>query len=283
VNIKKTAQGILSFVLSALKYATLFAGAFAAVAPIGLVIITSLKTSDEVYTLGTMSLPQHILNPDNYITAFSQGGMIRGFINTTILVVIAVTGSVINGSMAAYVLHRFDFKGKSLIKRAFLFASVVPGMTLQVMLFRTINTLHLFNTRGAASLLYIGTDVIAIYIFLRFLETISVALDEAAMMEGASYFYIYRRIMLPLLSPAVATVMIIKSVGIYNDFYTPYLYMPRPDLRVISTALFQFRGQYGTQWEVICAGIMITILPVLVVFIIMQKYIYNGLTAGSIK
>jgi multiple sugar transport system permease protein len=265
------------------KYASLFAGAFAVFAPILLVLLTSLKTNNEVYTLGTMSLPGNIFNWANYLEAFTKGSMIRGFINTSILVVVSVTGAVINGTMAAYVLHRFDFKGKDIIKNAFLFSSVVPGMTVQVILFRTINALRLFNTRGAAFLLYIGTDVIAIYIFLRFLDTISTTLDEAAMIEGASYLYIYRGIILPLLKPAIATVLIIKSVAIYNDFYTPYLYMPRPDLRVISTSLFQFRGMYGTRWEVICAGVIITIIPVLVVFIAMQKHIYNGLTAGSVK
>lgn len=79
------------------------------------------------------------------------------------------------------------------------------------------------------------------------------------------------------------TVIIVKGVNIYNDFYTPFLYMPGENLQVISTALFKFKGPYGSQWEVICAAIMITIIPILVAFIALQKYIYNGFAQGSVK
>ena len=103
------------------------------------------------------------------------------------------------------------------------------------------------------------------------------------MIDGASYFTVYRRIILPLLRPAIATMVIIKGVGIYNDFYIPYQYMPKNSLRVVATTLFQFKGQYGTQWEVICAGVVITVVPILIIFILLQKQIYNGLIQGSVK
>ncbi|GJM74617.1 hypothetical protein HMSSN036_68330 [Paenibacillus macerans] len=86
-----------------------------------------------------------------------------------------------------------------------------------------------------------------------------------------------------MLAPAIVTVIIVKGVNIYNDFYTPFLYMPSEDLQVISTALFKFKGPYGSQWEVICAGIMITIVPILIAFISLQKFIYNGFAQGSVK
>lgn len=128
-----------------------------------------------------------------------------------------------------------------------------------------------------------GTDIIAIYIFLQFLGTIPRELDEAAIIEGASYLTIYSRIILPLLKPAIATVIIIKGVAVYNDFYIPFLYMPKASLGVISTTLFKFKGPYGSQWEVICAGVVIAIIPTLIAFLTLQKYIYSGLTAGSVK
>ena len=108
------------------------------------------------------------------------------------------------------------------------------------------------------------------------LSTISVSLDEAAIIDGASYFTVYRRIILPLLRPAIATMVIIKGVGIYNDFYIPYQYMPKNSLRVVATTLFQFKGQYGTQWEVICAGVVITVVPILIIFILLQNKFIMG-------
>lgn len=153
----------------------------------------------------------------------------------------------------------------------------------ELMVYRIISALGVYNTRMAGFLLYIGTDIIAIYIFLQQLSTIPVSLDEAAIIDGASYFTVYRRIILPLLRPAITTIVIIKGVGIYNDFYIPYQYMPKNSLRVVATTLFQFKGQYGTQWEVICAGAIITVIPILIIFILLQKQIYNGLIQGSIK
>ncbi|MFP4187637.1 MAG: carbohydrate ABC transporter permease, partial [Acholeplasmataceae bacterium] len=99
----------------------------------------------------------------------------------------------------------------------------------------------------------------------------------------ASYQRIFFRIILPLMKPAITTVIILKFVAIYNEFYIPMLYMPAEDLAVISTALDNFRGPFGSQWEVICAGQMITILPILIVFVALQKYIYRGLVLGAVK
>jgi multiple sugar transport system permease protein len=85
------------------------------------------------------------------------------------------------------------------------------------------------------------------------------------------------------MKPAIVTVIIIKGVAIYNEFYIPYLYMPTPDLKVISTSLFKFNGTYGARWEVIAAGVMITLLPTLVIFLGLQRYIYRGLTRGATR
>ena len=102
-------------------------------------------------------------------------------------------------------------------------------------------------------------------------------------MDGCSFPGIFFKIIMPLLKPAVVTVIIIKGIGFYNEFYTPYLYMKDKELQVISTSLYAFQGPYGTQWEIICAACVITMLPALIVFILLQKHIYSGLTAGAVK
>ena len=112
---------------------------------------------------------------------------------------------------------------------------------------------------------------------------IPVSLDEAARIDGAPTLRIYWRIILPLLKPAIATVVIIKGIAIYNEFYIPFLYMPSTDLGVISTSLFRFKGPFGASWEVISAGAILVIVPTLVVFLVLQRFIYNGFTAGATK
>ena len=127
-------------------------------------------------------------------------------------------------------------------------------------------------------MLFTSTDIISIYIFLQFMRGIPRSLDEAAILEGASHFTVYRKVVFPLLKPAIATVMIIKGVAIYNEFYIPFLYMKSKDLGVVATSLFKFKGPFDTRWEVIAAGVVIAIIPTLVVFLALQRYIYNGFT-----
>ncbi|MGR6546457.1 carbohydrate ABC transporter permease [Paenibacillus tundrae] len=268
---------------SFVKYASLILAAFIALLPIVVILFASLKTNAEYAATSPLTPPANWLNFANYSRAFVDGNMLVGFKNTIIILLISIVGATLTGSMIAYVLDRFKFKGKKIMVAAFLLATLIPSVTTQVATFQIINALDLFNTRWAAIVMYLGTDIIAVYIFLQFLGSISSALDESAMLDGASYFTIYWKIILPLLKPAIVTVIIVKGVNIYNDFYTPFLYMPKDSLQVISTALFKFKGPFGSQWEVISAGIMIAIIPTMIIFLLLQKYIYNGFAQGSVK
>jgi multiple sugar transport system permease protein len=265
------------------KYTTLVIASLVAILPLFVVLIASMKTKDEYLTTGPFDLPANWLNFDNYVTAFVNGNMVVGFLNTTFILVVSLVGTILIGTMTAYAIDRFDFTGKPLILGAFLLATLVPGVTTQVATFQVVNFLELYNTRGAAIALFLGTDIIAIYLFVQFMSSIPKSLDEAAMIDGANRWTIYWRVILPLLKPAIATVVIIKGIAIYNEFYIPFLYMPSRDLGVISTALFRFKGPFGAQWEVIAAGTILVIIPTLVIFLFLQRYIYRGLTSGATK
>lgn len=276
VNIK----GIIS---TFFKYFTLILGAFVAIVPLVVILFGAFKTSEEYSTTGVLDLPNSFLYFDNFVKAFIDGKMLLGFFNTIVILFFAVFATLLTGTMTAYILSRFKFKCKALVNNAFLIASLIPSITMQISTFQIISRLGLFNTRLSTIILFAGTDIISIYIFMQFFENISYSIDESAIMDGASYFTIFFRVLLPLLKPAIVTVLIIKGVGFYNDFYTPFLYMPKTELAVISTALFRFKGPYGSQWEVICAGVIITIIPALVIFLLLQKQIYSGMTAGAVK
>ena len=128
-----------------------------------------------------------------------------------------------------------------------------------------------------------GTDVISIYIFIQFMENIPVSLDESAIIDGASYFQIYWKIMLPLLQPAIVTSMILKGVNTYNEYYAASLYLQDQNIRTIAMSLYTFTGPLGSRYNLICAGVIISLLPALIIFIICQKQIYSGITAGAVK
>jgi multiple sugar transport system permease protein len=264
------------------KYAMLLAASLVTILPILVIFFGSFKTGQEFNSTGPFVLPAS-LHFENYVAAFTKGKMLLGFGNTMFLIVVSAFGSILTGTMAAYVIHRFEFKGKEFVRHLFLWIVLIPGTTAQVSRFQIVNFLGLYNTRWVGVILAMGTDIMAIYIYLQFLESISKSLDESALMDGAGYFRVYFQIIMPLLKPATVTVLIIKSIGLYNDFYTPFLYMPKQSLQVISTALYKFQGPYGSHWEVICAGVMIAIIPTLVIFLALQKQIYNGLVNGAVK
>lgn len=276
-------QGAAALTATTLKYASLIIASLFAIVPLITIFMLAFKTDREQRTTGPLTPPSNWFNLDNFIVAFTQGGMVTGFLNTAIILLVSVAGTILIGTMSAYALDRFRFRGRKLVMGLFLLATLVPSVTTQVATFQVISAFELFNTRGAAILLFMGTDIVAIYIFLQFMQSIPVSLDEAAMLDGANRFTIYWRIILPLLKPAVATVVIIKGIAIYNEFYIPFLYMPSQDLGVISTSLFRFMGPFGAQWQIIAAGTILVIIPTLVAFLFLQRYIYNGLTSGATK
>ncbi|WP_371668585.1 carbohydrate ABC transporter permease [Streptomyces sp. NBC_00289] len=267
-----------------LVYLSLVLAAAVVLLPLGVVLLTSLKSEGEMADgSGALTLPGDLFNLHNYVTAFQDGGMLAAFGHTAFILVFAIGGTVLIGSMTAYAIDRFTFRLKRLVVALFLIAALVPGVTTQVATFQIVNSFGMFDSLWAPIVLYMGTDIVSIYIFLQFVRSIPVSLDESARLDGANAFTIYRKIIFPLLRPAIATVVIVKGITVYNDFYIPFLYMPSEDLGVISTSLFRFRGPYGAHWETISAGAILVILPTLVVFLSLQRFIYNGFTRGATR
>ena len=268
----------------ALVHFSLIAATLVVLLPLVVVLLTSLKSEKEMAdTSGALELPHDLLNFHNYVTAFQDGEMLSAFTNTAIILLISIGGTVLIGSMTAYAIDRFTFRFKKLVVVLFLTAALVPGVTTQVATFQIVNSFGMFDSLWAPIALYMGTDIVSIYIFLQFVRSIPVSLDESARLDGANAFTIYRKIIFPLLKPATATVVIVKGITVYNDFYIPFLYMPSEDLGVISTSLFRFRGPYAAHWEVISAGAVLVILPTLIVFLSLQRFIYNGFMRGATR
>ena len=210
--------------------------------------------------------------------------MLVAFRNSLIVLIFVLGGSILFGTMLAYVLSRFKFRGNGLIRNLFLFATLIPGIATQVTVYQIMYSMNLINTLHGYIILLMGVDIISIYIFIQFFENIPVSLDESAIMDGATYFGVFFKILFPLLKPAIVTVLILKGVGTYNEYYMANLYLQNKELLVtVSTSLYTFTGPYGNQYNYITAGVIITLIPALIIFIIGQKQIYSGLTQGAVK
>lgn len=271
-------------VISILKYASLVFGAFVSVLPLVVCVITAFKTPEEYASTNVMTPPGSWAYLENFIQAWSQANMIVAFRNSIVILVCVLGGSILTGSMLAYVLSRFKFKGNGFVRNMFLFASLLPGIAMQVSVYQIMYSLGWINFLPGYIIMMCGTDIISIYIFIQFFENIPDSLDESAIMDGCTYFGVFFRILFPLLKPAIVTVMILKGVGVYNEYYTANLYLQDKNrLVTVATSLFKFTGPLGNQYNYICAGVIITMLPALIVFILCQKQIYGGLAAGAVK
>ena len=270
--------------LTVLKYFSLVFFSFVALLPVVSCVITAFKTDEEYQNTNVMVLPDSWLNFENFINAFNKAGMGKAFVNSTIILVCVLLFSTLIGTQLAYVLNRFKFPGNKLIRNMFLFASMLPGVAMQIPVYEIMYKLHFINLLPGYIIVMCGTDVIAIYIYIQFFENIDVSLDESAIVDGASYFTIFYRILFPLLKPAIVTSCILKGVGTYNEYYMANMYLQdKKNLATVATSLYTFVGPLGSKYNLICAGVIISLLPALIVFITCQKQIYSGLTSGAVK
>ena len=208
------------------KYVSLIFFSLVAVIPLASCVITAFKSDAEYAATNVMQLPTQ-WQFSNFVKAFQVANMGRAFINSGIVLVCVLAGAVIIGTQLAYVLNRFKFPGNGLIRNLFLFASLLPGVAMQVSVYNIMQSLGFINHLYGYIIMMMGTDIISIYIFIQFMENISISLDESAIIDGASYFTIYWKIILPLLKPAIVTSMILKGVGTYNEYYAASLYLQK--------------------------------------------------------
>ena len=266
------------------KYVLLIFAAFTALVPIVSCVITAFKTEEEYANTNVMTMPESWLNFDNFATVWEKADMGHAFLNSFIVLICVLAGSVMISSMLAYVLNRFRFPGNTLIRNLFTIATLIPGIATQVTVSQIMTALNLVNSLPGYIILMMGTDVITIYIFLQFFENLPVSLDESAILDGCSYFGVFFKILLPLLKPAIVTSAILKGVSTYNEYYMANLYLQdKTKYQVVSTSLFVFTGPLGSQYNYICAGVIITIIPALIIFLLCQDQIYSGMAAGAVK
>ena len=270
-----------SILFSVFKYVMLIAAAIISLLPVVVCVFTAFKTTDDYNASSVLDLPKQWM-AENFSIAMKQANMLRGFANTAIVLVVVLVCSIFISAMLAYVLNRFKFRGNGAIQNLFMFASLIPGIATQVTVYQIMFSLGLINHLYGYMIVLMGTDIISIYIFLQFFENLPVSLDESAIMDGCTYFGVFFKILFPLLKPAIVT-SLVKGVSVYNEYYMSNLYLQTKELRTISTALYAFTGPYGNQYNYICAGVLITIIPIFILFLIFQKQVYGGMAAGAVK
>lgn len=250
------------------------------VVPFIMIVLNAFKTEAEA-DLMNMALPEQLMW-ENFQTVIERGKLIGSFLNSSLYSAGAVVLSIVVTSMAAFVLARRRTKFTSTLY-FFLIMGIVLPINF-VALIKVMQILNLINTRLGMILLYTATGVsFCTFIVFGFIGTVPRQLDEAAIIDGAGPWNLFVRVIFPLLKPVIVTVMVLQFIGTWNDFITPLYMLNRSSMWPMTLAVYNFFGRFESSWNLVFADILLTILPVLVIYLLGQKYIVSGMTSGAVK
>jgi len=248
--------------------------------PLLLILINSLKDKHQASSMG-MDLPKSV-HFENYLTVIVQGKLLRSFCNSMFYAGTAIIIALILTSMAAYVLSRNKTK-----LNKFIYFFIILGLAMPVnyvSLMKVMQITHLINTRIGIALLYAALQVpVSVFLIYGFIGTVPVELDEAGIIDGCGPIRLYFSIVMPLLKPVLVTVSILTFMDAWNQFIFPLYYLNSATKWPMTLAVYNFFGQFFKEWNLVCADIILTSLPVLIIYLLGQKYIISGMTAGSVK
>jgi len=250
--------------------------------PLVWMLSSSLKTQQTIFK--NMNLWPASFNWGNYIEAWTRGGFGVYFLNSVFYTLTVVTGLVLIASLAAYAFSRMTFPGKNIIYYVFLAAMMIPIPGAFVALYVLLVKLGLVNTRLGYILPQINIGLsLAIYLLKTFFDEIPTEIEDSAKVDGCSRLGIWWHIALPIAKPAVAVIVIFNTLAVWNEYILAMLILQDKAKMPLQRGLMVFQGAHFTEYPLLMAGITITVVPVVVVYLFMQKHIIEGITAGAVK
>ncbi|WP_121299546.1 carbohydrate ABC transporter permease [Planococcus citreus] len=266
--------------LKLINFVLLAAGSLMILSPLWWMLSTSLKTMAEVMSFPPTFFPES-WNWSNYIRTWEAAPFTQYTINTLVITTLVVIGNVLSNSFIAYGFAKIPFKGRNVLFAIVLATMMIPGFVTLIPQYVLFAKLGWVNTYYPLIVPAFFGSAFNIFLLRQFYMTIPNELIEAAKMEGASHFYIWRKIGLPLTKPAIATVAIFSFNGAWNDFLGPLLYLNDENLYTLQIGLQVFKGQLNTQWNYLMAGSLLVLLPVIIIFFFFQKYFIQGINLQS--
>jgi raffinose/stachyose/melibiose transport system permease protein len=251
-------------------------------APFYFVFANSVKPLSEIM-INPAALPSRI-TWDNFARAWDVLRFGRVFVNSLIITAAGLIGVVIIGSMAAYRLARAPTVTNRILYFLFVSSLVIPFQSVMIPLVQVAKTLGLVNHLYGLVICYFGFGVsFAMFLFHGFIKGVPWEIEEAAIVDGCSPYRVFWQIVFPLLRPIMISVIMIDTLWIWNDYLLPMLILQKPDLFTIPVATMSMFSEYTKQWDLGMAALAMGIIPILVFFLLLQKQVVEGITAGSIK
>ena len=256
--------------------------------PFYLMIINSFKTRREIFA-NTTGMPSE-WNFSNYFTAIERMNIGSAFINSLIITALSIALIVLFSSMAAWALARNKSKASKIIFYLFISAMIIPFQSVMLPLVKWMGMLRIdsinfsmIGTHYGLIFMYIGFgSSMSIFLYHGFINNIPLEVEEAAIIDGCNKWQLYQKIVLPLLKPITVTVMVLNGIWIWNDFLLPFLTI-NGKINTIPLAMNNFFGAFSKQWELAMAALILAIIPIIIFYFFVQKYIIKGIAQGSIK
>ncbi len=266
-NGTKLASYVILFVLAALY-----------IGPIFMLVNVSFKTLPEFFK-DPIALAESF-GFTNFREAWDQANFAQYMVNSVIYTTVATAIFVLTSVFVAFPIARGYFKGHRIMLTLYVIALFLPPALIPQ--FQLILNLGLFNTRAGYILLFL-VNPIGMIILVNYIKSIPRELDESAAVDGCGYYRFVLTIILPLIKPAIATVTVLHAIGIWNELILAIIYLSNDDLYPVTRGLIAFEGLYGSNWPALASAVLILMVPMLILFMFMQRYIISGLTSGAVK
>jgi len=244
-------------------------------------VASSFKTQETIFN--DISLIPKKFHFENYYFALSESDFGRYLLNSVFYTVAVVIAIVIIASMAAYAFSRLRFPGRNIIFAVFIAAMMIPIPGSFVALFVLLNKLHLRDTPLGYILCMINVGLsMSIFLLKTFFDTMPRELEDAARIDGCSKIGIWRHVALPLAKPVLAVVVVLNALNVWNEYVLALVIFDNKNLMPLQRALMIFQGEFLTNYPLLMAGLTVTALPIIIVYLLMQKYIVKGVTSGAL-
>ncbi|HIV54106.1 MAG TPA: carbohydrate ABC transporter permease [Candidatus Mediterraneibacter norwichensis] len=251
--------------------------------PIFIIINYSFKTKKELYLNSPLSLPES-LNFDNYVKAFDKLDLVTTFGNTLLYTVISVFLLAVLCGVTAWAIARCKRKFFKFCYVYFIVGILIPYQALFLPIYIIGFNLHLTNTRYGIIFMYVATGIsFGVFLMNSFMSTVPLELEEAARIDGCSVYRTYFSVVLPLLRPAMATLVIMQAFQIWNDYLLASLYVSKNDLKTLTVSIQSLFSAQSNDYTTAMAAIVISVLPIVILFLALQKYFIKGMTVGAVK
>ncbi|MGX7350733.1 hypothetical protein RU97_GL000553 [Enterococcus canis] len=249
--------------------------------PFFLIVINSFKTKAEIFQ-NTLSLPKGI-DFSNYTTAIDKLDFLRSAMNSLLITVGSLILIIFVSSMAAYALSRNTSRLSGIIYFVIAIGLLIPFQGIMIPLISLFGKVSMLNRPGLM-IMYLGLATsMATFMYYGALRGVPKSLDEAAIIDGASTFQIYWKVIFPLLKPTTVTIIVLNSLWFWNDYLLPSLSINKEGMYTIPLKMFYFFGEFNKQWHLALAALVIVILPIIILFILLQKHVVKGISDGAVK